>query len=68
MIIIIIDMDSDLRLNEPRYATLPNIMKARKKPIETLNLVSIVTSYTITQLSFIHSSQHAFDSVINRHN
>ena len=27
---------TDLRLNEPRYATLPNIMKARKKPIETL--------------------------------
>ena len=26
----------DLRLNEPRYASLPNIMKARKKPIETL--------------------------------
>lgn len=27
---------TDLRLNEPRYATLPNIMKARKKAIETL--------------------------------
>ena len=27
---------SDLRLNEPRYATLPNIMKAKKKPLETL--------------------------------
>jgi electron transfer flavoprotein beta subunit len=27
---------ADLRLNEPRYASLPNIMKARKKPIETL--------------------------------
>jgi len=26
----------DLRLNEPRYATLPNIMKAKKKPMETL--------------------------------
>ncbi|MDR1661834.1 MAG: electron transfer flavoprotein subunit beta/FixA family protein [Azoarcus sp.] len=26
----------DLRLNEPRYATLPNIMKAKKKPLETL--------------------------------
>lgn len=25
---------ADLRLNEPRYATLPNIMKAKKKPIE----------------------------------
>jgi electron transfer flavoprotein beta subunit len=27
----------DLRLNEPRYASLPNIMKAKKKPIEQLN-------------------------------
>ena len=26
----------DLRLNSPRYATLPNIMKAKKKPMETL--------------------------------
>ncbi len=26
----------DLRLNEPRYVTLPNIMKAKKKPMETL--------------------------------
>ena len=26
---------ADLRLNEPRYASLPNIMKAKKKPIET---------------------------------
>lgn len=27
---------TDLRLNEPRYASLPNIMKARKKPIDTV--------------------------------
>jgi len=27
----------DLRLNEPRYASLPNIMKAKKKPIEEFN-------------------------------
>ncbi len=27
---------ADLRLNEPRYASLPNIMRARKKPIETV--------------------------------
>lgn len=27
---------TDLRLNEPRYATLPNIMKAKRKPIDTL--------------------------------
>ena len=27
---------TDLRVNEPRYASLPNIMKARKKPIDTM--------------------------------
>jgi electron transfer flavoprotein beta subunit len=26
---------ADLRLNEPRYASLPNIMKAKKKPVDT---------------------------------
>ena len=29
-------MTTDLRLNEPRYVTLPNIMKAKKKPLEIL--------------------------------
>ena len=29
---------TDLRLNEPRYATLPNIMKAKKKPLEKKTL------------------------------
>jgi electron transfer flavoprotein beta subunit len=28
----------DLRLNEPRYASLPNIMKAKKKPIDQISL------------------------------
>ncbi len=28
---------ADLRLNEPRYVTLPNILKAKKKPLETLS-------------------------------
>ncbi|WP_440936916.1 electron transfer flavoprotein subunit beta/FixA family protein [Candidatus Pelagibacter sp.] len=31
----------DLRLNEPRYASLPNIMKAKKKPIEQLNVTDL---------------------------
>jgi electron transfer flavoprotein beta subunit len=30
-------LTADLRLNTPRYASLPNIMKAKKKPIETLS-------------------------------
>ena len=29
---------TDLRLNEPRYASLPNIMKAKSKPLETFSL------------------------------
>ena len=32
---------TDLRLNEPRYASLPNIMKAKKKPIETIAAESL---------------------------
>lgn len=31
----------DLRLNEPRYASLPNIMKAKRKPIDTLDISSL---------------------------
>ena len=29
---------TDLRLNEPRYASLPNIMKAKRKPLEEMNI------------------------------
>ena len=32
---------ADLRLNEPRYASLPNIMKAKKKPLETVTADSL---------------------------
>ncbi len=32
---------TDLRLNEPRYVKLPEIMKAKKKPLETLNLAAL---------------------------
>ena len=32
----------DLRLNEPRYASLPNIMKAKKKPIEEISAADLV--------------------------
>ena len=31
----------DLRLNEPRYASLPNIMKAKKKPLEQLSATDL---------------------------
>lgn len=32
---------TDLRLNEPRYVTLPNIMKAKKKPLEVLQTADL---------------------------
>ena len=35
-------VSTDLRLNEPRYATLPNIMKAKKKPMETIKIADLV--------------------------
>jgi electron transfer flavoprotein beta subunit len=34
-------LTADLRLNEPRYVTLPNIMKAKKKPLESLKLEAL---------------------------
>jgi electron transfer flavoprotein beta subunit len=32
---------TDLRLNEPRYVKLPDIMKAKKKPLDTLTLAAL---------------------------
>jgi electron transfer flavoprotein beta subunit len=32
---------TDLRLNEPRFIKLPDIMKAKRKPIETIELASL---------------------------
>ncbi len=34
----------DLRLNEPRYASLPNIMKAKKKPLEVISALDVGVS------------------------
>ena len=34
-------LTADLRLNEPRYATLPNIMKAKRKPIEEVDAAEL---------------------------
>jgi len=39
---------TDLRLNEPRYASLPNIMKAKKKPLQTLTAQALGLSFTST--------------------
>lgn len=32
---------TDLRLNEPRYASLPNIMKAKRKPLEAISIADL---------------------------
>lgn len=37
---------TDLRLNEPRYASLPNIMKARSKPLEVVEIASLDVDIT----------------------
>lgn len=39
-------ISADLRLNEPRYATLPNIMKAKKKKIDTVEASSLGVDLT----------------------
>lgn len=39
-------VSTDLRLNEPRYATLPNIMKAKKKPLDTLTPADLAVDVT----------------------
>jgi electron transfer flavoprotein beta subunit len=46
---------TDLRLNEPRYATLPNIMKAKKKPLETTTpaALGVDANPTITTLKVV---------------
>lgn len=46
---------ADLRLNQPRYATLPNIMKAKKKPLTTTTLKDLglenKTSFKVLQVT-----------------
>ena len=37
---------TDLRLNEPRYASLPNIMKAKKKPLDTVTGADLGVDFT----------------------
>ncbi len=34
-------ISTDLRLNEPRYASLPNIMKAKRKPLDVIDVDSL---------------------------
>ena len=37
---------ADLRLNEPRFATLPNLMKAKKKPLDVIEIDSLGVDVT----------------------
>jgi electron transfer flavoprotein beta subunit len=37
---------TDLRLNEPRYASLPNIMKAKKKPLDTVTAADLGVDFS----------------------
>ncbi len=50
---------TDLRLNEPRYVTLPNIMKAKKKTLETLkpDALGVDVSPRLTILKVIEPSK-----------
>lgn len=42
-------VSTDLRLNEPRYASLPNIMKAKKKPLEVVGVASLSVDISSSQ-------------------
>jgi electron transfer flavoprotein beta subunit len=50
---------TDLRLNEPRYASLPNIMKAKKKPIDTMSPADLGVDMTprLKTLSVVEPSK-----------
>lgn len=50
---------TDLRLNEPRYATLQNIMKARSKPFQRETLESLGISYSSLPIKFIKTFEPA---------
>lgn len=47
---------TDLRLNEPRYATLPNIMKAKKKPLDIIDITEMNFS-PLGQVKMINVSE-----------
>jgi len=50
---------TDLRLNEPRYVTLPNIMKAKKKTLETLkpDALGVDVSPRLTTLKVVEPAK-----------
>lgn len=56
---------ADLRLNEPRYATLPNIMKAKKKPLEKISAKELGIDFT-PQTEVLEASYFVFDDELCR--
>ena len=52
---------TDLRLNEPRYASLPNIMKAKKKPLETVKPADLGVDVTprLTTLKVVEPAKRS---------
>ena len=56
-------LSADLRLNEPRYATLPNIMKAKKKKVDKMSpadlSVDIEPRIKVTLHGFINVLYHS---------
>lgn len=52
---------ADLRLNEPRFASLPNIMKAKKKPVEIISVreLGIDTAHRVTLLEVAPPQERA---------
>jgi electron transfer flavoprotein beta subunit len=46
-------LTADLRLNEPRFATLPNLMKAKKKPLEILKISDLPAEIKHTDMEVL---------------
>lgn len=57
---------TDLRLNEPRYATLPNIMKAKRKPLDVLTAADLGVDVTprITTLKVEEPSKREAGEIV----
>ena len=45
---------TDLRLNEPRYISLPNVMKAKSKPLRTISLPDLILDYQLDVKPHLH--------------
>ena len=58
---------ADLRLNEPRYVSLPNMMKAKRKPIENLTTeeLNIDTSSRLTTIKIANPPKREAGEIVN---